>query len=45
MYASKTQEMLSELNAWLNEEGAPVHFDLNPSFDSLFEARAAAGPH
>ena len=37
----KTEELLSKLEAWLEEEQAPVHFDLNPAFDSLFELQAS----
>jgi arylsulfatase A-like enzyme len=33
----KTGDLLSKLKAWLEEEQAPVHFELNPEFDSLFE--------
>jgi len=38
----KREELLGELEAWLKEEQAPVHFELNPQFDSLFEAQEAA---
>lgn len=37
----KAKELRSKLEAWLKEERAPVNFDLNPSFDSLFEQEAA----
>ena len=36
----KTEELLSKLEAWLEEEKAPVHFNLNPQFDSLFELQS-----
>jgi len=39
----KTEELLSKLEAWIKEENAPVQFDLNPQFDSLFEQQSAAG--
>ena len=39
----KTEELLFKLNAWLELEQAPVHFNLNPQFDSLFEQQTAAG--
>ena len=39
----KTEELLSKLEAWLEEEQVPVHFDVNPLFDSLFEQQAATG--
>lgn len=40
---SKTKDLLSKLEAWLEEEGAPVDFSPNPLYDSLFEQRSAAG--
>lgn len=39
----KTEELLSKLEAWLEQEQAPLHFDVNPLFDSLFEQQAATG--
>jgi arylsulfatase A-like enzyme len=39
----KTEELLFKLNAWLELEQAPVHFNLNPQFDSLFEQQTTAG--
>jgi len=33
----KTEELLGELEAWLQEEQAPTHFELNAGYDSLFE--------
>jgi len=39
----KTEELLSKLEAWIKKENAPVQFDLNPQFDSLFEQQSAAG--
>jgi len=40
--AIKRAELLNKLQAWLEEEDAPVDFRLNPQFDSLFEREAAA---
>lgn len=40
IYASKTKELLAKLKSWLEEEEAPVQFDLNLSYDSLFEKQA-----
>lgn len=37
-----TDDLLSKLKAWLEEEQAPVHFGLNPRFDSLFEQELIA---
>lgn len=42
IYSSKTKELLTKLKEWLEEEGAPVNFELNPEFDSLFEQQEAA---
>jgi len=42
LYSSKTKELLTILEGWLEEEGAPVSFELNPEFDSLFEQQEAA---
>jgi len=42
IYSSKTKELLTKLEGWLEEEGAPVNFELNPEFDSLFEQQEAA---
>ena len=36
----KTEELLGELEVWLKEEQAQVHFELNSQFDSLFEQEA-----
>lgn len=41
-YPEKRDQLRSELNAWLEKELAPVNFDLNPEFDSLFSQQAAA---
>lgn len=41
----KAEDLLSRLEAWLEEEEAPVDFKRNPQFDSLFEQEAAAGPY
>ena len=38
----KTEELLFKLKAWLEEEQAPVNFDANPQFDSLFEQQSIA---
>ncbi len=38
----KKEELLTKLQAWLNEEHAPVEFHQNTQFDSLFELQAAA---
>lgn len=38
----KTAELLTKLEAWLKEEQAPVQFELNPQFDSLFEQELIA---
>jgi len=42
LYTSKAEELLTKLEVWLEEEGAPVDFELNPEFDSLFEQQEAA---
>lgn len=42
LYTSKAEELLTKLEVWLEEEGAPVNFELNPEFDSLFEQQEAA---
>ena len=42
IYSSKTKELLSKLKAWLEEEYAPVDFQMNPQFDSLYEQKASA---
>ena len=34
---NKTKELLKKLQVWLEEENAPVEFELNPDFDSVFE--------
>jgi len=34
---NKTEELLRKLQVWLEEEDAPVEFELNPDFDSVFE--------
>jgi len=38
----KTEELLSKLKVWLEAESAPVLFDMNPQFDSLFEQQSIA---
>ena len=38
----KTGDLLSTLKAWLEEEQAPVHFELNTEFDSVFEQELIA---
>jgi arylsulfatase A-like enzyme len=38
----KTEELLFKLEAWLEEEQAPVNFDANLQFDSLFEQQSIA---
>jgi len=38
----KTAELLAKLEVWLKEEQAPVQFELNPHFDSLFEQELIA---
>ena len=38
----KTAELLAKLEAWLKEEQAPVYFELNPHFDSIFEQHLIA---
>jgi hypothetical protein len=45
MYSSRAQEMRTRLFQWLMEENAPLEFELNPSFDSLFEQQSAVGPY
>ncbi len=40
--SGKNKELLSMLKEWLIKEEAPVYFDLNPEFDSLFAKQAAA---
>jgi arylsulfatase A-like enzyme len=45
IYHTKAEELLSKLNEWLEEEGAPVLFELNPEFDKLIEQESAAGPY
>lgn len=35
--SNKTDELLKKLQVWLEEEDAPVEFEINPDFDSLFE--------
>jgi arylsulfatase A-like enzyme len=37
VYPLKTEELLTKLEVWLKDEQAPVNFELNPAFDSLFE--------
>jgi arylsulfatase A-like enzyme len=44
-YASRTRDLRSKLFQWLQEENAPLEFELNPKFDSLFEQHSAAGPY
>jgi len=39
---TKREELLGKLQVWLKEEEAPVYFQFNPEFDSLFEREAAA---
>ncbi len=34
---SKTEELLNKLQVWIEEENAPVDFEINPDFDSTFE--------
>jgi arylsulfatase A-like enzyme len=36
----KKEELLNKLQTWLKEEHAPVQFQANPQFDSLFERQA-----
>jgi len=38
----RAEELLFKLKAWLEEEQAPVYFESNPEFDSLFEQRSIA---
>ncbi len=38
----KTEELLNKLEAWLEKEQAPVRFELNPQFDSIFEQERIA---
>ena len=40
-----TEDLLSRLMRWLEEEQAPVHFKTIPAYDSLFEQEASAGPY
>ena len=39
---NKTEELLKKLQVWLEEENAPVEFELNPDFDSAFERQKIA---
>lgn len=45
MYASRAEDLRSSLFQWLKEENAPMEFELNPMYDSLFEQLSAAGPY
>ena len=45
MYASRAEDLRSSLFQWLKEENAPMEFELNPMYDSLFEQQSAAGPY
>ena len=45
LYASRAAELRSKLFQWLKEEEAPLEFESNPAYDSLFEQQSAAGPY